>query len=163
MTNDKELEIQIPFLVEATDSLNILEAVLLEVHGNSNIAQQKINAALVAAHCIKGGAGKMGFRILSDLADRLEDVFTVLKTPKNSLEIDTDLHSLLLCGVDWLRQIVKLYSEGYAVDDQWLATFCYPVFEELHDRLDYLISEGKFEFKNNKFVGITYSYSLHQW
>jgi chemosensory pili system protein ChpA (sensor histidine kinase/response regulator) len=135
MSQDKEYEIQMQFLEEAQDYLNTLEGVLLEIDTSNRIDPEKINAALRAAHSIKGGAGMMGFRALSDLAHRLEDSFKVLKTQKNSLLVDTDLHSLLLSGVDWLRQIVELHSEGNIVDDQWLATFCYPVFEELHNRL----------------------------
>lgn len=130
MLKDKEFEIQMQFLEEATDYLNTLEGVLLEFDGNNSIALEKINAALRAAHSIKGGAGMMGFRALSDLAHRLEDSFKVLKTKKNSLEIDTQLQSLLLSGVDWLRQIVELQQEGNVVDEQWLGTFCYPIFEE---------------------------------
>jgi two-component system, chemotaxis family, sensor histidine kinase and response regulator PixL len=135
MSQDKELEIQMQFLEEATDYLNTLEGVLLELNSNSRISLEKINAALRAAHSIKGGAGMMGFRALSDLAHRLEDSFKVLKTRKNSLEINTELQSLLLSGVDWLRQIVELLSEGNVIEEQWLSTFCYPVFEELHTRL----------------------------
>ncbi|WP_208345433.1 Hpt domain-containing protein, partial [Aetokthonos hydrillicola] len=135
MSQDKELEIQMQFLEEATDYLNTLEGVLLEIDKSNRIAPEKINAALRAAHSIKGGAAMMGFRPLSELAHRLEDSFKVLKTQKNSLELDTELHSLLLSGVDWLRQIVDLLIEGNTVDDQWLATFCLPVFEELHERL----------------------------
>ncbi|HLO85151.1 MAG TPA: hybrid sensor histidine kinase/response regulator [Nostocaceae cyanobacterium] len=135
MTNDKELEIQMQFLEEATDYLNTLEAILLEIDTGKHIDLEKINAALRAAHSIKGGAAMMGFKVLSDLAHRLEDAFKVLKTRKNSLEIDTQLQSLLLSGVDWLRQIIEFLSEGNAVDQQWLNTFCYPIFEELHDRL----------------------------
>ncbi|MCP6761593.1 MAG: response regulator [Fischerella sp. CENA71] len=135
MSQDKELEIQMQFLEEATDYLNTLEGILLEIETNHRIAPDKINAALRAAHSIKGGAGMMGFRSLSDLAHRLEDSFKVLKTRKNSLEIDTELQSLLLSGVDWLRQIVDLHSEGNTIDEQWLSTFCYPVFEELHQLL----------------------------
>ncbi|MBW4631509.1 MAG: hybrid sensor histidine kinase/response regulator [Iphinoe sp. HA4291-MV1] len=135
MSQDKELEIQMQFLEEATDYLNILEGILLELSTSDRISLEKINAALRAAHSIKGGAGMMGFRALSDLAHRLEDSFKVLKTRKNSLEIDTELQSLLLSGVDWLRQIVELLSQGNTIDEQWLSTFCYPVFEELHTRL----------------------------
>ena len=135
MLQDKELEIQMQFLEEATDYLNILEGVLLEIDTTNRIDLDKINAALRAAHSIKGGAGMMGFRSLSDLSHRLEDSFKVLKTKKNSLEIDTQLQSLLLSGVDWLRQIVELLAEGNVVEDQWLATFCYPIFDQLHDRL----------------------------
>ncbi|MDZ8051444.1 MAG: response regulator [Aulosira sp. ZfuVER01] len=135
MSQDKELEIQMQFLEEATDYLNTLEGVLLEIDTSNRIDSDKINGALRAAHSIKGGAGMMGFRTLSDLAHRLEDSFKVLKTRKNSLEIDTQLQSLLLSGVDWLRQIVELLSEGNAIEEQWLQTFCYPVFDELHERL----------------------------
>ncbi|BAY27472.1 CheA signal transduction histidine kinase [Calothrix sp. NIES-2100] len=135
MSQDKELEIQMQFLEEATDYLNTLEGVLLEIDTSNRIDSDKINGALRAAHSIKGGAGMMGFRTLSELAHRLEDSFKVLKTRKNSLEIDTQLQSLLLSGVDWLRQIVELLSEGNAIEEQWLETFCYPVFDELHQRL----------------------------
>ncbi|RCJ41223.1 hybrid sensor histidine kinase/response regulator [Nostoc minutum NIES-26] len=134
MSQDKELEIQMQFLEEATDYLNTLEGVLLEFDSN-RIDLEKINAALRAAHSIKGGAAMMGYRSLSDLAHRLEDSFKVLKTRKNSLEIDTQLQSLLLSGVDWLRQIVQLLSEKNSIEEQWLASFCYPVFDELRDRL----------------------------
>ncbi len=135
MSQDKELEIQMQFLEEATDYLNTLEGVLLEIDASNRIDLDKINGALRAAHSIKGGAGMMGFRMLSDLAHRLEDSFKVLKTRKNSLEIDTQLQSLLLSGVDWLRQIVELLAEGNVIEEELLATFCYPVFDELHERL----------------------------
>lgn len=135
MLQDKELEIQMQFLEEATDYLNTLEGVLLEIDTSNRIDLDKINAALRAAHSIKGGAGMMGFKSLSHLAHRLEDSFKVLKTKKNSLEIDTQLQSLLLSGVDWLRQIVELLAQGNVVEDAWLGTFCYPIFDELHDRL----------------------------
>ena len=135
MSKDKELEIQMQFLEEATDYINTLEGVLLEIDTSRRIDLEKINAALRAAHSIKGGAAMMGFRALSDLSHRLEDAFKVLKTRKNSLEIDTQLQSLLLSAVDWLRQIVELLAEGNTVEEEWLTTFCHPVFDELRDRL----------------------------
>ncbi|NJL78116.1 MAG: hybrid sensor histidine kinase/response regulator [Richelia sp. RM2_1_2] len=135
MSQDKEFEIQMQFLEEASDYLNTIEGVLLEIDTSDRIDLEKINAALRAAHSIKGGAAMMGFRSLSDLAHRLEDSFKVLKTRKSSLDVDTQLQSLLLSGVDWLRQIVELHAEGHELDEQWLASFCYPVFEELHQRL----------------------------
>jgi chemotaxis protein histidine kinase CheA len=142
MLQNQELEIQLQFLEEATHSLRTLEAILLEVKFNRHIALPKIDDGLRAAHSIKGGAGMIGFRTLSALAHRLEDSFKVLTTQKNFLEFDTDLQSLLLASVDWLRQIVKLHLEGYTIDEQWLATFCYPVFEELQEHLGNLIPEG---------------------
>ncbi|MEA5512917.1 hybrid sensor histidine kinase/response regulator [Nodularia sp. UHCC 0506] len=135
MSKDKELEIQMQFLEEARDYLNVLEGVLLEIDTSHRIDVDRINAALRAAHSIKGGAGMMGFRTLSDLAHRLEDSFKVLKTRKNSRSIDTELPSLLLSGVDWLRQIVESLSQGTDIEEEWLSSFCYPVFDELRDRL----------------------------
>ncbi|MBE9007941.1 response regulator [Fortiea sp. LEGE XX443] len=135
MSQDKELEIQMQFLEEATDYLNTLEGVLLEIDTSHRIDLEKINGALRAAHSIKGGAAMMGFRVLSDLAHRLEDAFKVLKTRKSSLEIDQQLQSLLLSAIDWMRQIVELLSTGSVIEEQWLTSFCYPVFEELHQRL----------------------------
>jgi chemosensory pili system protein ChpA (sensor histidine kinase/response regulator) len=135
MSKDKELEIQMQFLEEATDYINTLEVVLLEIDIHHRIDLDKINGALRAAHSIKGGAAMMGFRALSDLAHRLEDSFKVLKTSKNSLAIDTNLQSLLLSAVDWLRQIVGLLQEGNTIEQEWLTTFCYPVFDQLHSRL----------------------------
>lgn len=135
MNTDKELEIQMQFLEEATDYLNTLESILLEIDTSKHLDVEKINAAMRSAHSIKGGAAMMGFKVLSNLAHRLEDSFKVLKTRKKSLEIDTHLQSLLLSGVDWLRQIVELFSERKSLDDKWLRTFCYPIFDELHERL----------------------------
>lgn len=151
MTNDKDLEIQILFLEKASAHLNTLESVLLEAKDKNQSALQNINTAQKAAYSIQCGARMIGFRILSDLAHRLEDVFTLLKIRNNLLEIDTDLYSLLLSGVDWLRQIINLYSEGHTVDEQWLAAFCYPVFEELHELMS-SSNENEFQVKCDKFV-----------
>jgi chemotaxis protein histidine kinase CheA len=136
MLRDKQLELQMQFLEKATDDLNTLEVVLFEVKLNHQITVPKINAGLRAVHSIKGGAGITGFRVLSHLAHCLEDYLIFLKNQNNCLEIDPDLLNLLLSGVDWLRQIIKLYSEGRAVNEQWLTTFCYPVFQEIQEHLN---------------------------
>lgn len=135
MAHDKEIEIQMQFLEEATDYLHTLEGLLLKTDTSNRVDLDKINAALRAAHSIKGGAAMMGFKVLSNLAHRLEDSFKVLKIKRNSLLIDTHLQSLLLSEVDCLRQIVDLLAEGSHLDDLWLRTFCYPVFDELHATL----------------------------
>ena len=141
MSSEKELEIKLQFLEEATEHLNTLENVIVEAKNNRKIDLQEINAALRAAHSIKGGAAIMGFRPLSDLSHLLEDSFKVLKTQKNTLELDSSLQSLLLSAIDWLRQIVESISVGHDVDEQWITTFCYPVFEELRDILGEPIPE----------------------
>jgi chemotaxis family two-component system sensor histidine kinase/response regulator PixL len=134
MSQDKELEIQLQFLDEAQEYLDTIEASLLGL-ASSGIDSQKTNAALRAAHSVKGGAAMMGFQILSQLAHRLEDSFKVLKVQKNSIAIDADLERLLLAGLDCLRHVVDLRRARHEIDPQWLDGYASPIFEQLHDRL----------------------------
>lgn len=134
MSQDKELEIQLQFLDEASDYLSALDTALLGLN-NSGIDIDKINAALRSAHSIKGGAGMMGFQTLSDFAHRLEDSFKVLKVQKQTVQIDSALEQLLLAGVDCLRQIIQWHQQRVDVDSRWLETFAKPVFEQLYQRL----------------------------
>ncbi|MEG3879398.1 response regulator [Microcoleus sp. herbarium7] len=134
MSQDKEREIQLQFLEEAQEYLDTIESVLLGLAGNQ-ISGQQMDAVLRAAHSVKGGAGMMGYGALSQLAHRLEDSFKVLKVQRNSIVVDGALESLLLTGVDRLRQILVRNRQGTSVDEHWLETEGHPVFEKLRDRL----------------------------
>ena len=92
----------------------------------------------------------LGLRILSDLAHRLEDAFQVLKNRKINSAIDADLHNLLLSSVDWLHHILELVNSNYLIDEHWLITFCYPLFEELYQRL----GKPELEESNSEFTHI---------
>jgi chemosensory pili system protein ChpA (sensor histidine kinase/response regulator) len=142
MSKDKELEIQLQFLDEAQEYLNTLESALLGLADSRSIDIQKINAALRAAHSIKGGAGMMGFQTLSELAHRLEDSLKVLKTQKQSIDLNTELEALLLSGLDCLRHVIQQNRETClqgmhptAIDPHWLATHAQPIYEQLWERL----------------------------
>ncbi|MBD2022068.1 hybrid sensor histidine kinase/response regulator [Leptolyngbya sp. FACHB-36] len=134
MSQDKELEIRRQFLDEAQAYLDSLDAALIGL-ANHRVDVQKINAALRAAHSIKGGAGMMGFPVLSDLAHRLEDAFKVLKIQGSSLEITSQLENQLLAAVNVLRRVITLDRQGTAIDTHWLNADVLPIFEEIHDRL----------------------------
>ena len=134
MSQDKEREIQLQFLEEAQEYLDTIESVLLGLAGNQ-ISGQQMDAVLRAAHSVKGGAGMMGYGALSQLAHRLEDSFKVLKVQRNTIVVDGALESLLLTGVDRLRQILVRNRQGTSVDENWLETEGHPVFEKLRDRL----------------------------
>ncbi|MBD2430110.1 MULTISPECIES: chemotaxis protein CheW [Fischerella] len=136
MLKDRELENQINFLEEANRNLNTLESIFLELKSNHESYLQNIDLALKVIHSIKAGADIIGFPLLSDFTNRLVDALQDFKKQTNFLEVDTELQTLLLSSVEWLRQIVKLLSVGYVVDEQWLASFCFPVFEELKKRLN---------------------------
>lgn len=136
MAQDKELEIQLQFLDEAQEYLGTLESALLGLASRA-VDIDKINAALRAAHSIKGGAGMMGFHALSEMAHRLEDSFKVLKIQRHSIEIDGELEGLLLRSVDCLRQAIDCYREpsGASLNPYWIENYVNPVFNQLHERL----------------------------
>ena len=142
MSQNKELEIQLQFLSEAHEYLSTIEAAVLGLT-NSKIDIPKINAALRAAHSIKGGAGMMGFQTLSQFAHRLEDSLKVLKVQKHSIEVDADLERWLLISIDCLSHVIdcnyRACFDGIAddrlIDPDWLETQALPILEQLHDRL----------------------------
>jgi chemosensory pili system protein ChpA (sensor histidine kinase/response regulator) len=129
---DKELEIRLQFLEEATEYLNTIESGILGL-ATTQVDNQRMDAVLRAAHSIKGGAAMMGFQTLSQIAHRLEDFFKVLKNNKPA--VDGELESLLLTAVSHLRQVITLHHGGTVVDNQWLDTHVNPVFEQLSQRL----------------------------
>lgn len=141
MSQDKELEIRRQFLDEAQEYLDTLDGTILGL-ADHHVDAQKINAALRAAHSIKGGAGMMGFEALSALAHRLEDFLKVLKIDK-AIAPTFHLENLLLSAVTGLRQVIdrdrqflaRPHAHRPAIDSTWLAAEVTPIFEQLHDQL----------------------------
>lgn len=134
MSQDRELEIRLQFLDEAQEYLATLESAVMGL-SNSGVDIDRINAALRAAHSIKGGAGMMGYDILSQLAHRLEDSFKVLKIQRQTLEVDGALEGLLLSGVDCLNQVIESDRQNIPIDPDWLGDAAAPIFEQLYERL----------------------------
>jgi two-component system, chemotaxis family, sensor histidine kinase and response regulator PixL len=133
MSDDKELQVRLQFLEEAGEYLDNIESGLLGL-GLGQVTSQQMDGVLRAAHSIKGGAAMMGFQSLSHLAHRLEDFFKVLKIGKSNV-VDSNLESLFLSTVDFLRQIIVVNRQRKEVTQEWLATTVDPVFEQLHDIL----------------------------
>ncbi|MDJ0796316.1 MAG: Hpt domain-containing protein [Calothrix sp. MO_167.B12] len=136
MLPETEREIRIEFLGTATEYLNNLEKILLGINDDVGAIPDKINVILRILHFLQDSGGMPEFRMLGDLAYRLEDAFQVLKGRKYQQKIDSDLHNLLLSTLDWLRHILELIAAKSLIDEHWLATFCYPLFEELYKGLD---------------------------
>jgi two-component system, chemotaxis family, sensor histidine kinase and response regulator PixL len=134
MSQDKELEIRLQFLDEAQEYLSMLESAVMGL-SQGGVDIDRINAALRAAHSIKGGAGMMGYDILSQLAHRLEDSFKVLKIQRHTLEIDGGLEGLLLSGVDCLNRVIESDRHNIPIDPDWLGDEAAPIFEQLYERL----------------------------
>jgi two-component system, chemotaxis family, sensor histidine kinase and response regulator PixL len=133
---DREQQIRLNFLIEAEEYLDQMESVLL-----NNPDRQGLDLALRAAHSVKGGAGMMGFTSLSQVAHRLEDFFKILRLGDHGLTIEVE--TLLLTGVDRLRQIASLNQRGQDVDEVFLKSQIAPIFEKLGQILGKLSEEDE--------------------
>ncbi|NEO31340.1 MAG: response regulator [Symploca sp. SIO3C6] len=132
MSQDEERQVQLNFLDEADEYLHTIESVLVELN---HCDLQQMDAALRAAHTIKGIGSMIGCPPLSNLSHRLEDYFKILKSRQDSIQVDVELETLLLQGVDCMRQVSLLHRQDKVVEEQWLATHAEPVFKQLHERL----------------------------
>lgn len=133
ITSDREQQIKLQFLEEATDYLDSIESGLIGL-GAGEVSGKQLDAILRAAHSIKGGAGMMGFTILAGLGHHLEDYFKIIQYGK-ATKPDRQIEQLLLQTVDRLRQIVALNRQGKDADTAWLDAQVNPIFAQLRDRL----------------------------
>ncbi len=127
---DTERKIQYKFLDEAEDCYDTIEGVLLDLATNV-AAADKLDEALRAAHSVKGGAAMMGLADLSSVAHRFEDSFKILRIHHASQKIETELETLLLQGLDCLRQVGNRYRKATELDQDWLIQDIHPVFDQL--------------------------------
>ncbi len=130
---DKEQEIRLQFLDEAEEYLDTLETTLLGV-AQFGVDRHDINAALRAAHSIKGGAALMGYELTGQLAHRLEDSLKVLKIQRGE-GVPSEVEGQLLRGVDAIRQIVERDRTGTPPDPAWVSAAVQPIFDGLYEAL----------------------------
>ncbi|MDJ0717208.1 MAG: hybrid sensor histidine kinase/response regulator [Prochloraceae cyanobacterium] len=139
---DKEQQCRIDFIDEAEDYFDRIESTLLGLA--STVADpQQLDLALRAAHSVKGGAAMMGFDLLSQVAHRLEDFFKILRVRYHSSQISIDVETLLLEGVDSLRQVCELHRQGLQVEKAWLDERVTPLFDRLRQHLGDLQTEDE--------------------
>ncbi len=138
---DKQ-QVQINFLDEAESCFDIIESVLLGL--SSTVAEsEQLDRALRSAHSVKGGAGMMGFNSLSEIAHQLEDFLKILRVRYHGTQIDTEVETLLLQGVDGLRQIGDFNRQGTEIAQSWLKERIDPIFEQLRQHLGELQDEDE--------------------
>lgn len=131
---DKEQQVQFKFLEEAEDCYEKIERVLLGLATNAAEPDQ-LDEALRASHSVKGGAAMMGLMDLSKVAHRLEDFFKILRVHHASKPIETEVETLLLQGLDCLRQVGDCYKKGSEIDDAWMSAHITPIFDQLQTHL----------------------------
>ena len=131
---DAETQARIDFLEESIEYCDQLESALLGM-ADIGIDLQKFEAAARAAHSIKGGAAMMGFQALSSTAHSLEDYMKIMQARFQEVEVNAKLESLLLKGVDCLREIGEEYRQGNQPSQQWLDQQTESVFKPLKEQL----------------------------
>ena len=130
---DKEREIRLQFLDEASEYLDTLEATLLDI-ARRGVDNHEMNGALRAAHSIKGGAALMGYGLTSELAHRLEDSLKVLKIQRGD-GVTREVEGQMLGAVDAIRQVVERDRTAQPPDEAWINNSVLPIFDWLSDRL----------------------------
>jgi two-component system, chemotaxis family, sensor histidine kinase and response regulator PixL len=140
MDNDRQIPLK--FLDEAADCCDRMESTVIGL-ANKIPNPQELDQALRAAHSVKGGAGMMGFMPLSQVAHQLEDFFKILRVRYHAKSIDTEVETLLLQGIDLLRQVSDLHRQGQVIDKAWLVTQSQPIFDRLRQQLGDLRPEDE--------------------
>ncbi|MEM8611385.1 MAG: response regulator [Cyanobacteria bacterium P01_H01_bin.105] len=134
MSNEADREVWLNFLDEVDEYLNTIESVLIGL-AETGVDPQQMDAALRAAHTIKGIGSMIECPSMSHLAHQFEDSLKIVKVRRNSIQLDAALEMLLLNGLDSMRQISSLHRQALPITDSWLNEHAYPYFETLHDRL----------------------------
>ncbi|MDJ0900866.1 MAG: hybrid sensor histidine kinase/response regulator [Xenococcus sp. MO_188.B8] len=139
---DRDQQIQLDFLEEAQEYFDNLESILLDLD-SQEVNIELLDKAMRAAHSLKGGAAMMGFTSLNKIAHRLEDFLKILRVRKDADLLDREVTTLLLQGVDCLREVGKAHKSQNLVDEQWIAQITAPVFDPLYQRLGDLKEEDE--------------------
>jgi chemosensory pili system protein ChpA (sensor histidine kinase/response regulator) len=139
---DSEQEIRLSFLEEAEEFFDRIESIIANLSLEGSDSEQ-LNAAMRSIHSVKGGAAMMGFSDLSKVSHCLEDFLKILRVRQDPSLLDKKIKSLLLAGVDCLREIGQLHQQGTPADATWLAKNADPIFAELHQRLGELAEDDE--------------------
>lgn len=102
-------QLQIIFIEEAAQILTEAEESLLELEAEG-FKEDLINKIFRLAHNFKGSSRSVGFKDLSDLAHKYEDVLTLIKN--HTIDLTPELISALLTSNDVLKKGILLLSEN---------------------------------------------------
>ncbi|MEM9002541.1 MAG: response regulator [Cyanobacteria bacterium P01_F01_bin.86] len=134
MSNTADREVWLNFLDEVDEYLNTIESGLIGL-AETGIDSQRMAAALRAVHTIKGIGSMIECPSLSHLAHQFEDALKIVSARREVVQMDAVLETLLLQGIDGMRQISARHRQALPIDEAWLAEYAYPTYEHLRDRL----------------------------
>ncbi len=140
MDPDKQKQIIGYFIEEASDHINTIESSLVNLQ-ETLADPEMMNELFRAAHSIKGGAAMLGFTDMQHVSHNLEDSFKVLKDHPES-KVDQDLQSLLLYGLDTLKELLQQIQAPSESNDQIAQEALAnsePLFAQLKNQISALI------------------------
>lgn len=107
------------FLLETGQLIEKLEAILIEAEKNNSLEGEDINTIFRIMHTVKSSAAMMGLDSLSEVAHRLEDLFSELRDGNDSLgENKRQLFEVLFEVSDFIRdEMEKIKDEDYQPSD----------------------------------------------
>ena len=138
---DTEQQVKLDFLEEAEEYFDSLESLLIDLEAEG-AEPSLLDTAMRAAHSLKGGAAMMRLPAMSKAAHRLEDFLKILRVHRVNTVVEKDITTLLLQGVDCLRNARDLYQADSLADD-WYANHAEHIFDALRDKLGDLSEEDE--------------------
>ncbi|MEL6457191.1 MAG: hybrid sensor histidine kinase/response regulator [Cyanobacteria bacterium J06621_15] len=119
------------FLSEAPELLQTIEEELFGLVEDRST--NRVHNLMRATHTLKGGAANVELESINKIAHSLEDVFKALYNPE--VEIDSQLHSLLIQAFECLQLCLTSEITGTKIDDDELMQRAASVFADLQDKL----------------------------
>ncbi|MGC8942170.1 MAG: chemotaxis protein CheA [Sulfurihydrogenibium sp.] len=137
MIPDEIREIFDEFVIEASEHLDNLESVLLELERDPE-NNDLINSAFRSMHTLKGGAGFLGLTKIVEVAHKAEDILGKVK--ENKMKLNSEILDVLLQTVDYIKSAISYYKNGEEPEEP----------TEIISKLSEILGEKQKQVKTNE-------------
>lgn len=129
------------FLVEMNELIDKLDDILLCAEKEDNFTGEYINEIFRIMHTIKGSSAMMKFDYMTNIAHKLEDMFSYIRKNSFNFKGSEDLFYILFDSCDFFKKKLTDIRNGIFVEES---------ISELQDQIDkYLEYILSYEFKTN--------------
>ncbi len=126
------------FIEEASELLQIIEVGLLSL--KEERGKPQVHELMRAAHSLKGGAASVELDTIKNISHRLEDIFKAFYD--ESVQIDTELESLLLEAYDCLKDPLTEQIRTGSFDEAAALARATPIFSQIETLLGESLAQG---------------------
>ncbi|MGC9188287.1 MAG: chemotaxis protein CheA [Sulfurihydrogenibium sp.] len=137
MIPDEIREIFDEFVIEASEHLDNLESVLLELERDPE-NNDLINSAFRSMHTLKGGAGFLSLTKIVEVAHKAEDILGKVK--ENKIKLNSEILDVLLQTVDYIKSAISYYRNGEEPEEP----------TEIISKLSEILGEKQKQVKTNE-------------